>query len=203
MRRGGARSWLAAAALLMVVHGCGEPKGDGVRGTDVAPATSTGGDELPGQPLAIPLPEAEVRDLEGRERSIRAAGEGVTVLNFWATWCVPCLEEIPELVALQDSLGGRGVRVVGIAIDSGEPEDIRRFARKHAMDYPLLQASSGWARRHFAVFGLPVTLVVDGEDVIRRRFVGPHTYETFRAAALESLGGRVEDARVEEGGVDE
>ena len=144
---------------------------------------------MPGAPLEIPLPDVEATDLEGTVRRIREFGGQVTVLNFWATWCVPCLKEIPELVALQDSLGPAGLQVVGIAVDSGDPEDVRVFAREHGIDYPLLQVNSQWTRRHFAIFGLPVTLVVDGEGMIRRQFVGPQSLEAFRGAAEPYLVG--------------
>ena len=177
-----------AALLLLFALACGEPGGEARTSAADAglPAAEA---SIPGEPLAIPLPDVEATDLDGTARRIREVGGRVTVLNFWATWCVPCLKEIPELVALQDSLSPAGLRVVGIAVDSGDPEDIRAFAREHGIDYPLLQASSRWARRHFTVFGLPITLVVDGEGVIRRRFVGPQSFETFRAAAEPHLAG--------------
>ena len=199
---------LALPWLLVFALACGEPGGEAR--TSAADAGANSADAglpvaeaaIPGEPLEIPLPDVEAADLDGTARRIREFGGRVTVLNFWATWCVPCLKEIPELVALQDSLGPAGLRVVGIAVASGDPEDVRAFARKHGIDYALLQASFRWARRHFTVFGIPITLVVDEEGVIRRRFVGPQSFETFRAAAEPHLAGARPRSNPTEGGSD-
>lgn len=135
-----------------------------------------------GQEENRPLPDVTLPDLEGRSRRLRERADEVTLLNFWATWCVPCLKELPELVALDDALAERGLHVVGIAIDSGDPADIRTFAAEHEMDYTLLTADHQWARQHFGVMGLPVTLVVDRDGRIRRRMIGPQTGAHFEAA---------------------
>jgi peroxiredoxin len=142
---------------------------------------------LPGQAENTPLPAVSLPDLAGTSRPLRAEAGEVTVLNFWATWCVPCLEELPDLVALDRQWSERGVRVVGISIDSGDPADIRAFAEEHGMEYTLLMADQQWARKHFGVFGLPVTLVVDREGNIRRRMIGPQTGAQFEAAVQALL----------------
>ncbi len=136
---------------------------------------------LPGLPAGEPLPDLALPDLAGRERPIRATPGEVTLINFWATWCIPCLEEIPVLVELQSKWSARGLSVVGIAVDSGKPSDIEAFASEHAMEYQLLVTRQGWALRHFGVFGLPVTLIVDREGTVRRRLIGPQTREQFNA----------------------
>lgn len=129
-----------------------------------------------------PFPSLVLADLEGNRRSVRQQPNEVTVVNFWATWCTPCLRELPELAVLARQLRSRNVRVVGIAIDSGRSSDVRQFARRRKMTYTLLMAESAWARDHFEVVGLPVTLIVDRAGRVRRRLVGPHTREEFEAA---------------------
>ena len=64
----------------------------------------------------------------------------MVLLNFWATWCPPCLEEVPALVELQQSLGSKGLQVVGVALD--EADAVRGFAREHGVDYPLREPTS-------------------------------------------------------------
>lgn len=122
--------------------------------------------------------------------SLSPGREEVTLVNFWATWCVPCLKEIPELVALHDDGCAPGVRVVGISIASGNRRDIREFGAKHAMDYVLLDADEEWGRRYFRQLGLPlllpVTLVVDRHGVIRRKLIGPQTRAQFETAIREA-----------------
>ena len=136
----------------------------------------------PGREAHPQFPSLTLPDLAGQRQALRAAPDEVTVVNFWATWCVPCLKELPELVALHHQWRPHGVRVVGIAIDSGAPVDVRTFAARYGMDYTLLLATQQWARTHFGLFGLPVTLVVDRQGQIRQRLLGPQTGAQFEAA---------------------
>lgn len=141
----------------------------------------------PGREAHPQFPSLTLPDLAGQSQALRATPDEVTVVNFWATWCVPCLKELPELVALQQQWRAHGVRVVGIAIDSGAPADVRTFAARHGMDYALLLATQQWARTHFGLFGLPVTLVVDRQGQIRQRLLGPQTGAQFEAAIRPHL----------------
>ncbi len=170
---------LLAVLPLTGSTGCDRPsKSAGDRGEETSVAVAA----LPGEEMDVPLPAVRLADLDGRNRPLRAQSDEVTLINFWATWCLPCLKELPELVALHEGLRGRGLHVVGIAIDSGDPADIHVFAEEHAMDYTILTARQSWTRKHFGVFGLPITLVVDREGRIRRRLIGPQTGVQFRAA---------------------
>ena len=192
----GVAGWLVVAVAAAIAAGaCRDPggrgTGDGARqrsGADPSDTSdSAGASDLPDERLAIPLPDVRVSLLDGGASPVLGDPPETTVVNFWATWCVPCLEEIPELVALEDSIGPRGGRVLGIAMSSGSAEDIRKFAEKHAMDYDLGTATFEWVRRHFTVFGLPVTLVVDRGGIIRRRLVGPHRLAQFLSAVAPYL----------------
>ena len=136
----------------------------------------------PGREAHPRFPSLTLPDLAGQSQELRATPDEVTVVNFWATWCVPCLKELPELMALHHQWRAQGVRVVGIAIDSGAAADVRTFAAQHGMDYTLLLETQQWARTHFGIFGLPVTLVVDRQGQIRQRLLGPQTGAQFEAA---------------------
>ncbi len=136
------------------------------------------------------LPAWELPDLTGRMESLYVDSSRVTVINFWATWCVPCLREIPELVALNDGWRARAVRLVGVAIASGTAADVQAFATQHGMRYLLLVATEDAGRHYFGrlnlMLALPVTLVVDQAGIIRRRLIGPQTRATFEAAVREA-----------------
>ncbi|MDT8369968.1 MAG: TlpA disulfide reductase family protein [Longimicrobiales bacterium] len=175
MRRAIMGSLATVLIATAAVAGCSRevPPGD-APGDPTPPRTEEAGPLVTG--LTLP-------DLDGRERPLSFADGSVTVLNFWATWCVPCLREIPELVALHRDRSDEGLGVVGIAVESGRPSDIRAFATEKGMIYPIVTSSQRWARKEFDLFGLPLTLIVDREGVVRRRLIGPHSRAEFEAAA--------------------
>ncbi len=82
------------------------------------------------------LPEITFPDLDGHPQSLRAWRGKVLLVNFWATWCPPCLREIPYLKELQRRYGDKGLQVVGIALDS--PAAVRAYVKRHGIDYPIL-----------------------------------------------------------------
>ncbi|HEY5931043.1 MAG TPA: TlpA disulfide reductase family protein [Burkholderiales bacterium] len=110
-----------------------------------------------------PLMAASIPDLQGRPRSLGEWRGSVLVVNFWATWCPPCLKEIPEFVRMQDKLGHRGLQFVGIAAD--QPEKVREFAAKYKINYPVLLAEMDIieiaSRAGNKAGGLPFTVIVD------------------------------------------
>ena len=79
---------------------------------------------------------ASLPDMEGKSQALAQWRGKVLVVNFWATWCSPCLKEIPEFVRMQDKFGNQGLQFVGIAIDN--PVKVREFAAKYRMNYPVL-----------------------------------------------------------------
>lgn len=95
-------------------------------------------------PLAPPEPM--LVDLDGRSHSLTEWRGKVVVLNFWATWCAPCREEMPVFAALQQELGDQGLQFVGVAID--DPEAVRGYLARHPVNYPILVGDAGvpaWA----------------------------------------------------------
>jgi len=130
-----------------------------------------------------PVPDVVFLDLKGSRRALSEFQGRVVLINFWGTWCVPCLREIPERVFLSHQLKGRGLEVVGIAIDSGRPEDIRSFMTEHGMDYHIRLGELGLAKRVFQILGFPTSLLIDRHGMVCKRYVGPQTLEVFRKDA--------------------
>jgi thiol-disulfide isomerase/thioredoxin len=203
-RRGSFGWWVFAApgalAALLAAGACGPPGGaartaraDTVAATPHVAAVSDS-ELIEGVAASDPLPSVRLPDLNNVLQPLHAPEDDVTVVNFWASWCTPCLAEIPQLVAFHDRWKSKRVRVVGVAVASGNAADIRRFAVEHHMDYDLLVMDESAARRYFGrlrvLASLPITLVVDHLGVIRRRFYGPHTEPQFAAAARATLVAR-------------
>ncbi|MBA2351430.1 MAG: TlpA family protein disulfide reductase [Burkholderiales bacterium] len=97
------------------------------------PSSSTSGS---GQPSSAPIFAATLPDLNGNQQKIEQWRGKVLVINFWATWCPPCLEEIPEFVKLQNKYGKQGLQFVGIAID--QKDKVETFADQNGVNYPVL-----------------------------------------------------------------
>ncbi len=81
-------------------------------------------------------PDLEFRDLDGKAHRLSEWDGKLLLLNFWATWCTPCLKEIPLLVEAQREHGARGLQIVGVAMDEVEP--VRRFIERLRMNYPVM-----------------------------------------------------------------
>jgi thiol-disulfide isomerase/thioredoxin len=114
------------------------------------------------------LPEFGFPDLSDRQHSVSEWQGKVLVLNFWATWCPPCREEVPELIALQKQYSDKGLQIVGIAIEDKEP--VSEFLDFVDMNYPILIAGDAGlplARQLGNTVGaVPYTLVVDRQGRI-------------------------------------
>ena len=108
----------------------------------------------------IVAPEVELSDLSGRPARLRDLRGRVVLLNFWATWCAPCREEMPALELLAQELGPQGLTVVGVNAKEPRPQ-VEAFVRQHGLRFPVLLDADGRAGRAYQVFALPATFVVD------------------------------------------
>lgn len=113
-------------------------------------------------------------DIEGRQRSTDEWKGEVLVINFWATWCPPCLEEIPQFMEIQKSQGPKGLQFIGIAVEDAEP--VRAFAAKLNINYPILVAGMSGLGLSAALGNLagvvPYSVVVNREGRIIHRQPG-------------------------------
>lgn len=116
-------------------------------------------------------PDLEFRDLDGKTHRLSEWDGKLVLLNFWATWCTPCLKEIPLLVQAQKQHGSRGFQIVGIAMDEIEP--VRRFADRLGMNYPLMAGQAEIAAAmdqlgdQFGAFPFSVLIAPDGRILER------------------------------------
>jgi thiol-disulfide isomerase/thioredoxin len=133
-----------------------------------------------------PAPDFTAPQLDGSSFQLSAHRGSVLVLNFWATWCPPCREEIPDLIALQRDLGDRGLLVVGISLDEEGPTVVAPFAQNFKINYPVVLGNEAIADAYGGVFALPTTVVVDRLGRIRYQVLGLFPTQKMRPH-LEAL----------------
>ena len=119
---------------------------------------------------AAPLPDVAFHDAAGSETTLAASDGKLRVVNFWATWCAPCREEMPALAALQEGLAGEAFEVVLIATGRNSPEAIARFFEEAGIEgLETGLDPKGKLAQAVGAPGLPVTLIVnrEGEEIAR------------------------------------
>ncbi len=110
-------------------------------------------------------------DLGHRKVSLADYRGRVVLLDFWATWCAPCLTEMPRFVAWQQEYGGRGLQVVGISMDDEEPPVLAAY-QKYRLNYPVVMGDEKLGEMYGGILGLPVTFLIDRNGKIRFKHQG-------------------------------
>jgi peroxiredoxin len=117
-------------------------------------------------------PDFVLTDLQGRTVKLSDLRGKAVVLNFWATWCPPCKEEIPWLVDLQKRYGSQGLQIVGINMDDGDPKDVVKFAAENSINYPVLYGQDKVADLYGGIDYLPTTFYIGRNGVVLDRVFG-------------------------------
>ena len=169
-------SSLPVVALLLGVVGCG--------------ANDGGGDAVPGGPAdppalfeapsdlrlqfvdtPAPVPDLVMETLDGRTISMADQRGKAVLVNFWATWCGPCREEVPYLVQLAARYPDH-LTIIGVSEDAGGVDVVEAFARQYGVNYPIVMSTPEIKRAFPGVFALPTSFVVDAEGRIVQTHVG-------------------------------
>ena len=121
-------------------------------------------------------PEFVLRDLDGNQHRLSDYRGQVVIINFWATWCPPCREEMPSMQRAWESLKNDGIHM--LAINVGEDEDtIFQFTANYPVDFSLLMDSDSGVINQWPVRGLPTTFVVDPKGRISYRAIGGREWD--------------------------
>ncbi|HSB75392.1 MAG TPA: TlpA disulfide reductase family protein [Terriglobales bacterium] len=121
------------------------------------------------QGIGAPAPDFSLRDRQASV-SLRQFRGQVIVLNFWASWCPPCIEETPSLVRMQQRLKNRGIVVVGISSDDDE-QAYQRFIHQYGIAFLTVRDPSERVQHRYGTIKIPETYIIDRNGVLRRKFV--------------------------------
>ncbi len=142
---------LAAMGLLPFAAGCTGP----VRVFDVRPA-----------------PDFTLPDVQGRSVTLSEHKGKVVIVDFWATWCAPCLKELPVFQQLQDTYRDKGLQVIGISVDDNPAEVVPDFLKDLGITYTNLMGDEKVTDLYAPIEGIPTIFVIDRDGQIRRKAVG-------------------------------
>jgi thiol-disulfide isomerase/thioredoxin len=127
-------------------------------------------------------------DLSGNRIDLQALRGKVVLLDFWASWCAPCLLEIPHLVALQKQLGPQGLQVIGVSMDDSAAPVIK-LTRRVAFNYPVLLGDAKLGAHYGGIYGLPVRILIARDGTILRIWKGDLSPSVLERTLKSALAG--------------
>lgn len=138
-------------------------------------------------------PDFVATDLEGNRVALADLRGQVVFLNIWATWCPPCVEEMPSMQRLYEQLGPEGLRIVGVSIDAalgstdsaGRPGgNIRAFVQEHGLTFDIWHDPAGEIQRIYRTTGVPESFVIDRNGFIVKRVIGATEWDSIASVEL-------------------
>jgi thiol-disulfide isomerase/thioredoxin len=148
--------------VLLALVGCSNPQGS----TDSSTAGTAARDGRK------PVPEFDLTNVAGGSLKKSDLKGKVTVIDFWATWCTPCLAEIPKYNELKEKYAGKDVEIVGVTLESGSLDDIRPKVEEFQMKYSVVVGDDKVAEGFGGLLGYPTTFLVSKDGTIFKRIIG-------------------------------
>jgi len=125
-----------------------------------------------------------VHTLDGSEYDLRQLKGNVLVVDFWATWCKPCIGEIPEYNRLHETFKDKNVQMLGITMNSGDGNKIRQYVTEYEIDYSIFNGGNQAPAYFGSIEALPTTFILDQHLNIRKKYVGSPPGKTADIAAI-------------------
>lgn len=110
--------------------------------------------------------------VDGQDIDSRSFAGKVLLISFFATWCPPCIEEIPTFIDLQDKYKDEGFSIVAISVDQGGPDEVAQLVQKKRINYPVMMADTETMENFGGVYGIPVSFLVNNEGNVVKKYPG-------------------------------
>ena len=140
-----------------------------------------------GPSTALPAPTWQLSDLAGQTVSSEQFKGKVVVVDFWATWCPPCVAEIPSYIALQKKYAAQGLVIIGISMDRRGPAAVERFAAARGINYTIVMGNDASAEAFGGIEALPTTFLINRQGVIVHQKIGAGSPEEYEKLVQQAL----------------
>ena len=140
------------------------------------------------EPLVVGMtaPNFSLPDLQGKTQRLTDYRGKVVFLNFWATWCKPCKEEMPSMQVLWDNLKNQDFMMLAVSMDRvTTTKDIPSFVETLKLSFPILTDSWGQTDKRYKLMGVPETYIIDQNGVLREKVIGPRDWT--RRESIETI----------------
>jgi len=131
----------------------------------------TGCSEPSGARVGGPAPDFKLQNLDGQYISLSDLRGKPVLLNFWATWCKPCVSEMPYIQQVYEEWSGKGLVVLAVNIGQS-PAEVKRFLQAHSLSLPVLLDTKENAARKYNITAIPTSFLIDSDGVIREKIIG-------------------------------
>ena len=135
--------------------------------------------KLSGKPLlgkGVTAPNFTLPDLGGKMASLTDYKGKVVLLNIWATWCAPCVAEMPSMEKLYQELKNEDFEILAVSVDESGAEAVNPFMKKHKLDFPVLLDTKGDIKTLYQATGIPESFIIDKDGIIVEKIIGPRDW---------------------------
>lgn len=140
------------------------------------------------EPVApTPAPAWALPGLDGRAINSEQFKGKVVVVDFWATWCPPCREEIPGYIKLQEKYGKDGLVIIGVSMDRAGPVTVKKFAELHGMNYVVVMGDAAIVEAFGGLDAIPTTFIIDRAGNLREKKIGMVETAKYEQTLLQYL----------------
>tara|TARA_B100000427_G_scaffold229638_1_gene192860 strand:+ start:3610 stop:4143 length:534 start_codon:yes stop_codon:yes gene_type:complete len=130
--------------------------------------------------------ELLIESIHGEPINFNSFSSKVIVVNFWATWCGPCLIEIPALISLQQTYASDDLQIVGISVDDSA-DSVKAFSKKMSFNYPIAMSSYRIKKKFGGIYSIPTTFILDNTLTIKHKLQGYHSKNTLESIIISLL----------------